>query len=477
MPTGDSSELPRVRDLGESRAFREASLHSEVRRAYAFIGVVLLVAVVVFVRPASNPIEYRVRTVGLIGLAVLIAVNVGVLRFVRWAVRHEKTIPAWFNVITVVIECLVPTGIMVSHIMSGTVAPYAALSAPPIFGYGLLICMTPLRLRPGLCVLAGVVCAAGYGAVLAFVIYGMGIGQPTTGLPRLAYVNSTFLIFITALAAAWVARELRTHMEAALDEAETRRKMDRIEQDLVIARSIQRALLPRDAPNIAGFEIAGWNRPADQTGGDYYDWQMLPDGNWIVTVADVCGHGIGPALVTAACRAYVRASAGQRTDLASLASRVNCLLAEDLLEGRFVTMVNVLISPQADAVALLSAGHGPIALYIGATGVVEDIIPQDLPLAVDRDANFGPAQTIVMGPGDILALVTDGFIEWSRRDPQGQRDEFGISRLRESLCRHAHLPAKAMIEAITADVAAFADPAPQQDDLTMVIIRRAACAL
>src|SRR6185369_6085789 len=110
-----------------------------------------------------------------------------------------------------------------------------------------------------------------------------------------------------------------------------------------VARSIQQALIPHAGPSIPGFDIAGWNRPADQTGGDYYDWQMLPDGNWIVTLADVSGHGIGPALVTAACRAYVRASSFYNSDLSSLAGRMNRLLAEDLPEGRFVTMVSVII--------------------------------------------------------------------------------------------------------------------------------------
>jgi len=67
-----------------------------------------------------------------------------------------------------------------------------------------------------------------------------------------------------------------------------------LEHDLSVARSIQQSLLPSTTPEIAGFQIAGWNQPADQTGGDYYDWQVLPNGKVVVALADVTGHGIGP---------------------------------------------------------------------------------------------------------------------------------------------------------------------------------------
>ena len=103
---------------------------------------------------------------------------------------------------------------------------------------------------------------------------------------------------------------------------------------------------------------------------------------------------------------------------------------------------------------------------------MRDILPGDLPLAVVPDASFGPEQTVTLGPGDVLALVTDGFVEWARHDGQGRREEFGLGRLRESLRRHAGLPGSEMIRAIAADAAAFAAPRAQEDDLTMVVIRR-----
>ena len=459
--------------MAESDAFRAASLKSEVGRAYAVMSVVALVFVLVISRELTGDIDDRLPLMGLVGIAVLGAIQVIVLLVAHWARRNDRGIPWWFVVTSVVVESLIPTGIIVLQIMVGTLPPYAVLSAPPILAYAMIVTLTTLRLRPSLCILAGVVSAAGYGASLAYVKYGMGLRVPTTGLPNAAYISFTALILIGGLAAAWVAREIRGHVEAALSEAETRRKVERIEQDISVARTIQRALLPVSAPKIPGYDVAGWNRPADQTGGDYYDWQLLPDGNWIISLADVSGHGIGPALVTAACRAYVRASSQHDDDLTRLTDRVNRLLAQDLPEGRFVTLVSVLIPPDGGAPGLLSAGHGPVLRYERSTGLVSDINPNDVPLAIIPDFTFSAAQNVGMAGGDVLALVTDGFFEWSRPSTDGKRDDYGLERLRASLARHAGKTAAEITEALAADVGEFASGEPQQDDLTVVVIKRA----
>jgi len=102
-----------------------------------------------------------------------------------------------------------------------------------------------------------------------------------------------------------MAARLREHVERLADEEANRRK---IEHDLSIARKIQQGLLPAESPHLPGYELAGWSQPADETGGDYYDWQTLPNNETAISLADVTGHGVGPALVTAVCRAYARAS-------------------------------------------------------------------------------------------------------------------------------------------------------------------------
>ena len=126
--------------------------------------------------------------------------------------------------------------------------------------------------------------------------------------PQRAVVGYAIAFVIGGLVAGVVAGEIRKHVNAALREAETKRQLERLEHDMQVARSIQQSLLPSTAPQIEGFQIAGWNQPADQTGGDYFDWQHLPSGRVVVALGDVTGHGIGSALLAAVCRAYARAN-------------------------------------------------------------------------------------------------------------------------------------------------------------------------
>jgi serine phosphatase RsbU (regulator of sigma subunit) len=179
-----------------------------------------------------------------------------------------------------------------------------------------------------------------------------------------------------------VAGQIRIHVSAALREAELQRALERMNHDLGIARSIQQGLLPRHPPDLAGFEIAGWNQPADQTGGDYFDWQALPDGRFAISLADVTGHGIGPALVMAACRAYARASFLAGGDPSTVLDRLNQLLAEDLPADRFVTFAVALLDPVESKLQLLSAGHGPILWYRPATGEIRNLDAQGIPLGL-----------------------------------------------------------------------------------------------
>ena len=259
--------------------------------------------------------------------------------------------------------------------------------------------------------------------------------------------------------------DLQAHVERLAEERSAR---ERLEHDMEIARGIQQGLLPIVPPPIAGFDVAGWSRPADQTGGDYYDWQLLPDGRVAIVLADVTGHGLGPALVTAFCRAYARAVFRRHDGLPQAMSELNRLLGSDLTDSRFITLVAAIVSPDTDEVLVLSAGHGPILHYIAATGEVESHAAHAMPLGVIEEFDFEDAQRFTMRPGDVLALTTDGFFEW----PNVDGVMFGTHQLRRSLAQHAHRGPGAIIDGMVRDVEAFTGIVPQPDDLTAVIIKR-----
>ena len=246
------------------------------------------------------------------------------------------------------------------------------------------------------------------------------------------------------------------------------REKQRLERDLDIARDIQQSLLPRTDPEVPGFDIAGWNRPADRTGGDFFDWLALPSGELAFGVADVTGHGIGPALIVAVCRAYFRASAVVDPQLDRLFGRVNDLLAEDLTEGRFVTAAIGLLEPDQARVRLFSAGHGPTFVFTLENRAVEVIGADDIPLGILSGREAGEPREIELAPGDALILVTDGFHEWTNL----AGEPFGIPRMVEIVERNHQLGARELIDTLYREVIAFGAGVPQADDVTALVVKR-----
>jgi sigma-B regulation protein RsbU (phosphoserine phosphatase) len=242
----------------------------------------------------------------------------------------------------------------------------------------------------------------------------------------------------------------------------------RIQRDLNIARDIQQGLLPKEKPTLAGFDIAGWNRPADETGGDFYDFLPLADGGLAITIADVTGHGIGPALVVAEVRALFRALVMRSADLGSTVEGVHQLLCQDLPEGKFVTALFGILSPAEQTLRYVSTGQGPLLIYTAATGEVTELETQGLPLGILPEAAYDPPATVSFAPGDMLVLLTDGFFEWSRADGE----QFGTERVRDLICTHRHRTAAELISLLHRSVVEFSAGTPQGDDLTAVIVKR-----
>ncbi len=200
-----------------------------------------------------------------------------------------------------------------------------------------------------------------------------------------------------------------SHVMNALQEAASRAK---VERDLAVARTIQQSLLPKTPPTVEGFDIAGWNQPADETGGDYYDWQQLADGRISVTVADATGHGIGPALIMSSCRAYARSAYSKALSLSGVLASLSGLLHKDLPVGKFVTLVTGIVDPSASTLELTSAGHGPLFFYSRAEDKFHLLDAHGPPLGLVPGMPYDEPYRMVFGPGDLLVLVTDGFLEW-----------------------------------------------------------------
>jgi len=249
---------------------------------------------------------------------------------------------------------------------------------------------------------------------------------------------------------------------------QAQREKELIERDLDIAKSIQQGLLPSEPPDIEGFQVAGWNQAADQTGGDYFDWVDLPDGRTAISIADVSGHGIGPALIVAACRAYFRATTGIEESLNSVMARVNYLISKDLTSGRFVTAAVGIIDPSDNSMQFYSAGHAPIFFYNAKQNKVLQWDADDPPLGIIEGVTSNTNRILNFNSGDILVLVTDGFLEWA--NPNGER--FGVERLEKSITDYKSFAPDVMIKRLHQNVLDFSNGTPQADDLTAVVIKR-----
>jgi len=240
-----------------------------------------------------------------------------------------------------------------------------------------------------------------------------------------------------------------------------------MERAMKIARDIQLALFPGESPRICGFDVAGFSEPADDTGGDTYDYLFLPNGQWMLAVADASGHGIGPALVIAETRAILRAISLHNHDVSEVLQTANTLLTADL-DGRFVTCFLGLLDPLRAQLRYATAGHGPLLFYDRGRDEFTRTIATGLPLGIMDGVDYADVVAHTFERNDFAAITTDGFFEADNADGE----LFGVDRMVEILRRDRDLPAEQMIRNLHEAVLAFTGGRPQSDDLTAIVIRR-----
>src|SRR3954462_3677014 len=368
-----------------SVAFHKAELHSERLRIFGVLSFsavcILVTGFHVFVIHTATGRDPR-----LWGGSCLIFVELGfeywTLRKVNWALQTESGLPVKFWIYSTILETSVP-GWALAFLVSKEIDPiYRPVASPALLVFFILIIMSTLRLKPWISTISGVVASVSY---LCAGWY-LGWRPPFPGTPPSVAQSSVTLNAITLLLAGIVAglitAQIRKHIQVALREAQTQRKLEAAQHDVQVARSIQKWLLPQEPAYIAGFQIAGWNQPADDTGGDYFDWERLTDGRLVISLADVTGQGIGPALLAAVCRAYARSSFRVSQDLPVALEHINQALGADLTTGRFATFVAAICCPRCPDIEILSAGHGPFIIYSRSQDQFTEMKAHGLPFGI-----------------------------------------------------------------------------------------------
>ena len=448
-----------------SHAFHQAILASETKRIRGVVFFVLFFAVLAAIRVFV--LGSAMSRWGLVAAALMIAFELVLLRSVNRSLRSGGGVPSFLWNSSIPFEALFPTlGIWL--LASSRLLPeYRPVATPWALAFFPFILLSVLRLSPRLCWLAGTSSTIGY--LLAASMTGWRFsGSDGFSVTETAVAYFAAMIFATGALSAGVANQIRIHVEAALREAETQHHLKQVEHELQIARSIQRSLLPKVRPQIRGFEVAGWSQSADDTGGDFYDWKRLHDGSWVMILADVTGHGIGPAILASVCRAYSRAIFNVRGTLEKMLKNINESFAEDLTPERFATFVAAVCHDGSDELELLSAGHAPIFVYSSENKRLNILDAQALPLGVFPDLWEAMPVKITMKPGDIVALITDGFLEWENNSGE----QFGSDRLGAVIRQFSHQELEVIIAELYESVLDFANGTRQQDDLTAVLIKR-----
>jgi len=272
---------------------------------------------------------------------------------------------------------------------------------------------------------------------------------------------------------------------SAIDDTLWRRARESLlkyERDLQVARRIQQSTFPDQLPVVSGFEIDAWSEPAEETGGDTYDvigYRREPASGAIhlspgrtdravLLLADAVGHGIGPALSVTQVRSMLRMAVRMQPELPKIARHMNEQLCADLPKGRFITAWLGELNAADKTLTCFSAGQAPILRYEAARDTMHELAADTMPLGIKSDLGITIGDPIHMSPGDLVAVLSDGFFEAA--DYEGR--QFGVDRVVEVISAHCRQTPGRILTALRDAVATFTEGAPASDDRTAIIVKR-----
>jgi len=235
-----------------------------------------------------------------------------------------------------------------------------------------------------------------------------------------------------------------------------------------LAEEVQQNLLPRSSPYIKGVNVSGTSLYCDETGGDYYDYFQVKDNRLGIAVADVCGHGVGAAILMTSVRAFLHMAAASYQSPARLLNGINTYITRDCsISGRFTSMFFLELNPAEKSIRWVRAGHEPAHFFDSATQTFSLLDGPGLVLGVDQKHQYQDSSKTDLKTGDIILIGTDGI--WESTNSSGEM--FGHSRLKEIIRSNASMSAEIIKESIINSVASFREELPQEDDITLVVIK------
>jgi serine phosphatase RsbU (regulator of sigma subunit) len=239
-----------------------------------------------------------------------------------------------------------------------------------------------------------------------------------------------------------------------------------IEQELMLARSIQRASLPQVVPELEGWQISPYYQPAREVGGDFYDFHLLCEGRLGLVVGDATGKGVPAALVMSTTCGMLRAvsQALGSSSPGEMLERVNEALVLSIPSNMFVTCFYAILDPNSGTLSYANAGHD--VPYVHRNSAAEELRARGMPLGLMPGMRYEEDE-IVLDAGEAALFYSDGLVE--AHDLRGEM--FGFPRLRELIAEHAQK--ESLEEALLGELYSFVGEGwEQEDDITLLTLRR-----
>lgn len=251
-------------------------------------------------------------------------------------------------------------------------------------------------------------------------------------------------------------------------EASRNRERLRMRQELDSARQIQLSMLPRRDPKVNGLEIASVSLPANEVGGDYYEYFPEDDSRLVVVVGDVAGHGLASGLMLSGLRSCLYLLEPDRLAPLQILERLNLMVRRTTDRRMFITLLYASIDPAGRRLLVSAAGHPPLLHHRRGATVIEELGQPAPPLGTGLDTSYCEVDKSLES-GDLLVIYTDGLTETVNI----KGEVYGDQRLRDRLLRvvSGHRSVRDIREALLADVWTWKGDAEQQDDITLVVIR------
>jgi len=239
----------------------------------------------------------------------------------------------------------------------------------------------------------------------------------------------------------------------------------RLEEQLQIARHIQRGFLPHELPPTPGLVLAARNRFCLEVAGDYYDVIPLENRETVLAVADVSGKGAGAALLMANLQASLRTAVGVGVRLADIVARINDLIYHNTPPEEYITFFVGICNPDSHTLTYVNAGHNP-PLLLRRSGLVESLHEGGVILGMAPNLRYDQA-TIELAPEELLLMYTDGVSEAMN----AAGEEFGEERMRSLLLKYRALSPTELLERLETEVVAFRGSDVFEDDFTLLLAR------